>query len=171
MEEEDIWSKVISMFEVCENGCCFENLTLSSSLEMEGEALGDTMNWLRKHLKDDPKGFIKLLPYLRPLSLHFRKRKVLYPYLSGDSFIAENDVCWDELDALLDADVSSIPVHLLKFATLFDAYLRHEEALYPVLERFDEDTCKKIVSDWIFIGFCYIGCNPEAQSFVYFNEK
>ena len=40
-----------------------------------------------------------------------------------------------------------------------------------MLERFDESTCKKIVSDWIFIGFCYIGCNPEAQSFVYFNEK
>ena len=79
MEEWNNWSKVIVMFEVCENGCCFENLTLSSSLEMEGEALGDTMNFLRKHLKDDPKGFIKLLPYLRPLSLHFRKRKVLYP--------------------------------------------------------------------------------------------
>ena len=75
LEEWNNWSKVIVMFEVCENGCCFENLTLSSSLEMEGEALGDTMNFLRKHLKDDPKGFIKLLPYLRPLSLIFGKEK------------------------------------------------------------------------------------------------
>ena len=97
------------------------------------------------------------------------------PYFRGRLFVVHVSASLlkapELVDALLDADVSSIPVHLLKFATLFDAYLRHEEALYPVLERFDEDTCKKIVSDWIFIGFCYIGCNPEAQSFVYFNEK
>ena len=159
------------MFEVCENGCCFENLTLSSSLEMEGEALQDTLAWLRKHLKDDPKGFAKLCPFLSPLGQHFHKRKVLYQYLEDKTFVDENEKVWDELNLLLDAEEKDVPGRLIQFATDFDAYLDREADLYPILEKFDEKTCQDIVEKWLLIGFCYIGCNPESESFIYFNSK